>query len=169
MKKLLLSIGICFVSVTLSAQEIVNVFLNKHGKDESLEIVNIGKKMLDLMQSDSLAGPELREAIAGVETIRMITSKDESLRDDYYHSAYGLLSKDKEYTELVAINNEEEKLIVMVKANRGVVSELILLLNRPDFSLISLSGHIDLEMLANYSQNLDLNELKNLNIIENNN
>ncbi|MDR0865333.1 MAG: DUF4252 domain-containing protein [Candidatus Symbiothrix sp.] len=170
MKKLVLSLLVCFISFSLLAQDIVNLFLNKHGKDENIEVVTIGKKMLDLMQSDSIATPELREAIAGVENIKIITSKEESLNENYYNSAHGLLLKNKDFTELVAIDNEDQRMIVMVKAGRGVISELVLLMNYSNvFNLISLCGNINLEMLAKYSQNMDLNELHNLKIIEDKN
>lgn len=163
MKTILLSIVFTLTTCSLYAQEFVGSFLDKYGKDENIEIVTIGKKMLDLMKSDSIADDKLQEAIQGLESIRIISCKDKTLTDDYYNLAYNLLERNKNFTELVSINNGESSLIVMIKEIKGTVSELILLANNSgDFSLISLKGCINLDLLAKYSKNLNFNELEKL-------
>jgi hypothetical protein len=171
MKNLYVGLLTCFVTLSLQAQEIAGSFLDKYGKDENIEVITIGKKMLDLMQhSDSIAGPELKEAIAGVESIIIISSQDKSLNEDYYNAAFSLLTKNKNFAELLSINKKEEVLLVMIKETKGIVSELVLLSNRPGkFDLISLSGDIKLDRIAQYSKNLDLDELRKWNIMENEN
>jgi hypothetical protein len=171
MKNLYVGLLTCFVTVSLQAQEIAGSFLDKYGKDENIEVITIGKKMLDLMQhSDSIAGPELKEAIAGVESIIIISSHDKILSEDYYNAAFSLLTKNKNFVELLSINKKEEVLLVMIKETKGIVGELVLLSNRPGkFDLISLSGNIKLDMIAKYSKDLDLDELRKLNIMENEN
>jgi hypothetical protein len=161
MKTIILSIVFTVMTCSLHAQEIIISFLDKYGKDENIEVVTIGKKMFDLMKSDSIADDKLQEAIHGLENIQIVSCKDKALNSDYYNLAYDLLAKNKNYTELVSINNEEGSLIVMIKEIKGTVSELVLLTNNSDdFNLISLKGCINLDLLAKYSQNLNFNELE---------
>jgi hypothetical protein len=163
MKTVILGIVFNLAIGSLLAQEIVSSFLDKYGKDENIEVVTIGKKMLDKMQSDSIADDNLQEAIHGLENINIISCKDKTLNNDYYDLAYDLLTKNKNFTELVSIHTGEESLIVMVKEAKGIVNELILLANKSgDFNLISLRGAIKLDMLAKYSQKLNFNELEKL-------
>jgi hypothetical protein len=164
MKAVILSIVFSLTTGSLLAQEIINSFLEKYGKDENIEVVTIGKKMLDLMKSDSIADNNLQEAIRGVETIRIVSCKDKTLNNDYYDLAYDLLTKNKNFSELISINNENETLIVMIRETKGIVNELILLVNNSgDFNLIGLKGSIKLDLLAKYSQNINLKELGKLN------
>jgi hypothetical protein len=164
MKAVILSIVFSMTTGSLLAQGIIDSFLEKYGKDENIEVVTIGKKMLDLMKSDSIADNNLQEAIRGVENIRIVSCKDKTLNNDYYDLAYDLLTKNKKFSELVSINNENEALIVMIRETKGTVNELILLVNNSgDFNLIGLKGSIKLDLLAKYSQNINFKELGKLN------
>jgi len=166
MKYIFIGILFSLITVSLQAQEIVNVFLDKHGKDEGLKVVSIGKKMFNLMQMDSVAAPELLEAINGLENIQILSSENSLLTEDYYNSAYNLLQKNKNFTELISIDTEEETLIIMIKETKGIVSELVLLTqNAYHFNLISLNGDLNLDLLAKYSQNLGFQNLGELNTI----
>lgn len=164
MKTIFLSVAFTLAASSLSAQEVINSFLEKYGKDDNLEVVTIGTKMLNLMKSDSIADDDLQEAILGLENIRIVSCKDETLTDDYYNLAYDLLNKDKHFSELVSIRDENSALIVMVKEIKGIVNELIILSNHSgDFSLIGLSGSIKLDSLAKYSQKLNFKNWRKLN------
>jgi hypothetical protein len=167
--KYYLCLVISFITFSLLAQEMSNSFLEKYGKDTSLEVITIGKKMLSSIISDSsIADSQLKEAINGVENILIISSKDKSLNNDYYRSAVTLITNNKNFRELLSINQEEESLLVMIKENKGIVHELILLSNRADiFNFISLKGNIKLDLIAKYSKNLDFNEWKKWKIIKN--
>jgi hypothetical protein len=158
------------MTVSLYTQGIGVSFLDKYGKDEGIEVVTIGKKMLDLILSDSIASPELQEAIVGLESIQIISSKDTSVNKNYYDAAFNLLAKSKDFVELLSLHDKNENMVVMIKETKGVVSELVLLSNTPGrFDLITLRGHIQLDMIAKYSQHIDMNELKKLNFLENKN
>jgi hypothetical protein len=154
--------------VSVSAQDVVASFLEKHGKDDMIRLISIGKKMLDKMAEQSLGTPELLEAIKGLDNIRIITSEDAALKEEYYNSAYAILSKNKDFTELYSMQKEDLQLIVKMKSNKKIVNELIILSgDSKSFNLISLTGNINLEVLAAYSDQMDFKELKNLNNIEN--
>jgi hypothetical protein len=162
-------IFVILISAPLSAQGVVDSFLEKHGGDDALRLISIGKKMLDKMEEQSLGTPELLEAIKGLDNIRIITSEDQALKEEYYHSAHLILSKNKNFTELSSIDEENLQLIVKMKEVKGVVNELIILsLDSKGFNLTSLmGGNINLEVLAAYSAPMDFIKLEKINDFEN--
>ena len=159
-----------WISLSVSAQDIISSFIDKHEKDENLEVVSIGKKMMKTLDSLTTDSPDLKEAIKGLETIRIVSSKDKDLDREYYDSARKLLSNSKGLKEFFSINEENKELIVMIRESKNAITELILLSERPDeFNLISISGTINLDVLLNYTERLPINELNQLKSINNNN
>jgi hypothetical protein len=168
MKKIAFIILLNFASVSLWAQSVVVSFLEKYGKDESIRITSIGKKMFEKIEEQSLATPELLKAIKGLDNIRIITSEDQALSDEYYSSAYSILSKDKDFVELFVIENEDLQMTVKMKECKGIVNELIILSdNSEGFNLINITGNIDLGILAGYSSSINFKELEQLDSMEN--
>ena len=170
MKKIGISLLICCISVVTSAQSVVASFLDKYNEDENLQVVSIGKKMFGKMMELSLGNSELQEAVKGLENIRIITSEDSVLNDEYYDSACVLLSKEEDFVELYSVEDEMLQVIVKMKQSKGVVSELIMLsCTHEYFNMTFITGDIDLEMLAKYSSRVGFNELEKLDYIENKN
>lgn len=153
MKKYALIVFLSFVSASLFAQDMVTSFLEKHRKDDALEVVTIGKTMFGRMDEISVGDLDVKEFIDGLDNIQIVTSKDAAMDSDYYSSAEQLLKKDSNFRELVTVDNLNEKTTMMIKESRGVVKELILLSGGSNgFSLISMTGDIDLEKLMQNSE-----------------
>jgi len=169
MNKYLLVCFLVRLSFPVSAQDVVNSFVDKHEKDDNLEVVSIGKKMINSLDSLTADSPNLKEAIRGLETIRIVSSKDRDLDKDYYNSAQELLSKSKGLKEFFSMNENDKELIVMIRESKDSVKELILLSEQPEgFNLISISGTINLDMLLKYSEELHINKLNQLKSIKRN-
>lgn len=157
------------VSVSVSAQDVIASFLDKHGKDDNLEVISIGKKMMEMMCNLVSDNPDLTEAIKGLETIRIVSSKDQDVNKEYYNSARKLLSKSKGLEELFSMDEEDEELAIMIRESKGDVKELILLSEQSEgFSLISISGTIDLDVLLKYSEGLNIKEMNQLRLVKHN-
>jgi len=154
---------------SVSAQDIVKSFMDKHGKDDNLEIITIGKKMMETMYALTIDNPELTEAIKGMETIHIVSSKDMDLNKDYYNTARQLLSKSKGIKEFFSMSGENNELLIMIRESKKSIKELILLSEQPDgFNLISISGTIDLDVLLKYSGGLNIKELNQLRSVKRN-
>ena len=159
-----------WINCSVSAQSIAFSFLDKHEKDDNLEVVSIGRKMLEKMCVLSSEDSDLQNAIRGLENICIVTSKDTVLNREYYHSAQHLLSKSKGFESLFSMNTKEEELVIMIKESKGHIKELVLLSDQPDgFNLISMTGNIDLDILIKYSEELNIGKLNGLRSIKNNN
>lgn len=158
-----------WITLSVSAQDIIKSFVDKHDKDDNLQVVTIGKKMIQTLDSLTSDNPKLKEAIKGLETIRIVSSKDSDADREYYNSARDLLSKNKDLKELFSMDEKDKELIVMIREAKDSVKELILLSEQPDeFSLISISGTIDLDVLLKYSEGLHIKELNQLKTIRRN-
>ena len=169
MKKYLSFCLFILISLSVSAQDIITSFLAKHGKDENLEVVSIGKKMMDTISTLISNNSELTEAIKGLETIRIVSSKDGDLNKEYYNSAQKLLSESKGLEEFFSMSEEDKELKVMIRESKGNIKELLLLSEQPDgFNLISISGTISLDDLLNYSEGLNIKELDELRSVKRN-
>lgn len=149
----------------LNAQELVSSFLNEYGKDNRLEVVTIGRKMLGTMSglsSEEEDLSELQAAIKGLDNICIVTSKDTTLNGEYYDSCRQML-KDTGFNVIFSDDKEDtdELFVVGTKESKGAVTELALLFLDRDgrFNLIQMTGVIDLDTLVKYSENL-----KGLNI-----
>jgi len=169
MNKYLLICFFLWMSFSVSAQDIISSFIDKHEKDDNLEIVSIGKKMMKTMDSLTMDNPDLKEAIKDLESIRIVSSKDSDLDKEYFNSARDLLSKAKGLKEFFSMNEQDKELIVMIRESKDSIKELILLSEQPDeFNLISISGIIDLDVLLKYSEGLHIKELNQLKTIRRN-
>lgn len=167
MNRLLLTFFISIFTSALSAQDIAASFLDKHGKDESLEVITIGKKMLEMMTELTAKDAELQEAIKGLESIRVVSAKDKNCGEKYYKTAYQLLQKNKDFEELLTARKAEEDTLIMIRENRGKVKELVLLAGKKEkFSLICIVGNIDLKTLTKYAGKLKIDGLDKLSSIE---
>jgi len=158
---------VIWINLSVSAQDVITSFLDKHEKDDNLEIISIGKKMMEMMDSLTLDNLDLKEALSGLETIRIVSSKDKDLNKEYYNSARGLLDKIKGLEEFFSMKEEDRELTVMIRKTKGSVKELILLSEQPEgFNLISISGTINLDVLRNYSEKLKKKELNHLRSVK---
>ena len=156
-----------WINLSVSAQDIVKTFIDKYGKDDNIEIITIGKKMIETLYSLNSDNPELTEAIKGLETIRIIFSHDMDLNKEYYDSAQKLLSSSKRMKEYFSMSENNSKLLIMVRESRKSIKELILLSEQRDgFNLISISGSINLDVLLNYSEGLNIRELEQLRSVK---
>jgi hypothetical protein len=146
-------------SFALEAQELVSSFLEEYGKDDRLEVVTIGRKMLDAMiglSSEEEDLSELQAAIKGLENICIVTSKDTDLNGEYYDSCRQMM-EDMGFNIIFSGNeNPGELFVIGTKESKGAVNELALLFQNKDgrFNLIHICGAIDLNTLIKYSENL---------------
>jgi hypothetical protein len=152
-----------FISLSIPAQTVATSFLEKYGNEDNLQVISIGKKMFGRIEEQSLGSPELLEVIKGLENIQIIASEDMDLSNEYYDAVHSILDKTHELTELYSIRNENLQLLVKVKETKNDINELIILSkDSKGFSLINLTGNINLELLAGYASSLNFEELGKL-------
>ncbi len=166
MKKILLLFACILPLLNIYSQDLGSLFLEKHGDDKSLDVINIGKTMLSLVQTMA-PDAETQEALNGIDKIRIISS-DSIKSDKYFKSAYEMLTKKNSgFESLISMKGDHQNVCVMVKKVDGVAKDLVLLNKEgKGFNLICISGDsINLKVLSKLSQKVKidgLDKLKNL-------
>jgi len=157
MKKYLILSLFIWINLSVPAQDVVKSFLEMHAKDDNLEIVSIGKKMLKMVCTLSSDDPNLTNAIKDLETIRIVSSKDQDSIKEYYTCAQDLVAKAKGFEGFFSMSKEDKELMVMIRESKGNIKELLLLSEQPEegFNLISISGKINLDDLLQYSGKIE--------------
>jgi len=171
MRKFLFITLISILSQSAFSQDAVSSFLERYNNDDNLEVVSIGKKMFQMMTDISSDDEDFNNAIKGLEQLIVISSIDSTLNNEYYNSALAILTKKKSGFETIISSKEgQEELVIMSKETKGIIRELVLLQkdNKNNFSLISLSGEIDLKNLIKYSKDINLSGLQILDSISKN-
>lgn len=162
MNKSIITLLILLQSLSLSAQEIVTSFLDKHGKDTNLELTTIGTKMFRTMQDEGLINENLSDIISGLDCIHIIGSADTSLVREYLSSSDALLGKGTSY-QSVYQSDGMECLRVAVREEGGTVKELVIVSGSDSsFSLVCLSGDIRMDALTDYSGGTGFETLKDI-------
>ena len=171
MKKFLFVILWSILLQPAFSQEVASLFLEQFNNDDNLEVVSIGEKMFQMMADASSDDEDFNNAIKGLEKIVVISSKDSTLSQEYYDSAYTILTKKKSGFEVLLSSKEgKDELFIMSKESKGIIRELVLLQGdkKENFSLISLCGEIDLKNLVKYSKDINLSGLQILDSISKN-
>ena len=169
MKKILFIILCGVMFQPAFSQGVAGLFLEQFNNDDNLEVVSIGEKMFQMMAEVSSDNEGFNEAIKGLEKLVVISSKDSTSNSEYYNSAFAILTKKKNGFESIFSSKEgEEELVIMSKELKGIIRELVVLQkdNKNNFSLISLSGEIDLNNLIRYSKYMNLSGLQVLDSID---
>ncbi len=159
------------LTVNLSAQEYVTNFLNKYGTDKDLEVVNIGKQMLDMLGNMNVEDQELSETIKGLESIKIITSNSEENSPKYFKHILDLLNKKSQgFQELMSVKEDNEQICIMTRESDGIIKDFVLISETgDDFSMICLSGKINMNTLGKLAKNMNLSQLNKLNNTSNKN
>lgn len=151
----------------LPAQDFASVYLQKHG-DKELEIISIGKQMLSLLEGMSGKDSDLKEAIQGLESIKIITSGSKEIAQKNFRNAYSMLTKKSSgFSEMMALKEGEESTYIMTREEDGIIKDFVLLTSKDStFNMICLSGNINMATLGKLSSNMHLDKLKELKITQ---
>jgi len=159
-------IGIILIGLmiwgTAGAQEFVSEFQKKHEKDAEFTIVNITSKMFQLI--GTMADATEESIISNLDGLRMISSKKNIKK--YYKEAASDLAR-AGHEELMTVESENENIRMYTKDKKGVISSLVIVIENPtEFTLIGISGKIDLKQLASLSKTLNIEHLEKLDSIQ---
>ncbi len=152
MKKIITTLVFFGLCVMVSAQDFSNNFLEANkDKQADFTIVNVTPSMLKMIvdQMGSEADAEMKTFIQNIKGFRMVTAANNS--KNHYNSAKSSLSG--QYEELVSVDNSAKNVRIYTKdAKNNVASEVIMLmLENTKFTLIDISGKIDLNQLSKLS------------------
>jgi len=160
----ILSVFLLF-NASLFAEDIITAFLDKHGNDDNLEVISIGKSMIDKMCDLTAENLELKKTLESLDNIRVIHTTDSVISSEYFDSAIQIKDENAEYKEVEAIEN----MSVLIRKSKEKVREVLLLINdESGFNMISIRGEIDMNNLLAYSDKIGIKNLKDIQLKQNN-
>ncbi len=143
-------------ATTLMAGDFVSRFMGTITEENNtLNNVNIGKKMLDKM-SDEIGDKDLAKLFRNLNSIRIITCDNIQDSRFYFNKANEFLKENyADYDEIVSVNDPKNKInTVLKKENNNTDIILISLDEEGKLSIINVSGKIDLESFSKLSNSI---------------
>ncbi|MDL2305776.1 DUF4252 domain-containing protein [Bacteroides sp. OttesenSCG-928-D19] len=164
MKRMALLIIGCMLVGTMSAQDLVANFLKKFEKETEFSIVNISPKMFELISV--MADDEEEEGILKKLTGLKVISTEKNAGKYYKEASRMLASSDHE--ELMSVVDGTDNVQMFVKEKKkGLISSLIITIQEPDeFTMIGITGEIDLKQLSTISKTLNIDKLDKIDNLE---
>lgn len=162
MKKISLILFFCLLAWGISAQDFASTYIGKYG-DKGLEIVSIGKQMLSMVESMTSKDQELKEALQGLESIKIITAESKEQAQKCFKNAYGMLKKKSSgFEEIMSFRENEEETYIMTREEDGIIKDLVFLSSeKGNLNMICLSGNINMSTLAKLASSMKLDKLNN--------
>ncbi|MCD7900300.1 MAG: DUF4252 domain-containing protein [Bacteroides sp.] len=161
MKKVLFLAAGLLLCLSVSAQQFIADFQKKYEKDAEFTIVNITSKMFQLI--GSMATTEEQSIIKDLDGLRVITTEKNA--EKHYKNAMKMVNS-WDYEELMSMEESTEKMRMFTQEKDGLISSLIIVtIDGKEFSLIGISGNIDLKKVASLSKTLNIDKLDKLDEI----
>ena len=174
MKKITtLIIIMAFTTVAFAQEDAISRFFEKYEEDENFTNVTITSRMFGLfanLDTDEEEDKELLEAVSKVKGLKIITKDDLSRQEasDLYDEAFELIPE-KEYDELMSINDKDTDMKFLIKEEGGVITELVMVMHgENEFFLLSLIGDIDLKQISKLSKSMSIDGFEHLKNIDDN-
>lgn len=169
MKKIILSAAMLIGSLSAFSQaESLDRMFDKYEGKPGFTTVNVSEKLFALVASAAPADEtEVKELVEGIKSIKILVfenTEGNAKSMEYYKEAEAVLPGSG-YEELLTVNSEGEKVIMLGKTTgESVINELIMLvMDDAEFVMIKIVGTIDLKNISKISE-MGVDHFDNLNI-----
>ncbi len=181
MKKIILVIAIVLVPFLSSAQ--TSVF-DKYDGNEEVTTVVVSKKMFTLMAKFGGASEEAKEyadMVGGLDGLKVFTTENSAIAADMQKTVEAYLKSSK-LEELMRINDKEANVRIYIREGKDEdhVKELLMFVNgigkhfegqggrSAEAVIVSLTGDIDLNKIAELTEQLNISGSEHLKNAKNN-
>jgi len=176
MRKSILSFAtilFCVMATSVNAQSPIDKVYEKYAGQEAFTAVSFNKEMFQMFQQMSMGDSanadikNAKEIVNQLNGIKVLMYKFDSLgipkAVSIFNEFAGAFSS-KEYKELMTVQEGREYFKFMTKAGAsGKVSEFVMLLkDKTEVGVISLTGNIDLASISNMSKFMNIKGMENL-------
>ena len=141
-------------------------FFHKYEGKEGFTSVNVSEKLFSLCASALTSDPEMQSMVDGFKSIKVLVYENAEgtpRSGEFYKEASEAIPR-SQYEELMTLNSEGEKVVMLGKLeSEKVIDELLFLCDADgEFVLVSIIGKIDMEKISKLSDmNIEgLDELK---------
>jgi hypothetical protein len=176
MKKLLLSL-VCMVFLVapaiVNAQSPIDKVFDKYAGQDGFTTVNITKEMFQMLmqlgqgESKDTNMVEMKKIIELLTGLKVLTFEFDSTKIVKAVSVYNEFSSvfpPNTYKELMTINEGRQNIKFMTKQDAsGKISEMVMLMkDKTEVAVLSLTGTIDLSTVSNLSKGMNIHGMEGL-------
>jgi len=156
MKKLLLLVCLCIVSISLVAQDFTTRFMQSHKMDNNLKCVTISPKMMEKVMNLNM-DDGMMKMISDLKSMQMVTAKIHVKR--YYHEAVALAKKNADrFLPYASYGRKKLNYEIMIRKRRKAIVELVMLMCEDDnFSVINFTGNMDRRFIDKLASSMGAN------------
>ena len=166
-----------FVSSTINAQSPIDKVFDKFASQEGFTSVNITKELIQMMmqmsqgQTDS-GTIEIRKMMEQLNGLKVLTFGFDSTKIvkavSVYNEFAGLFPAST-YKELMSINEGRQSIKFLTKQDAsGKINEMVMLMkDRSEVAVLSLTGNIDLATVSKLSKGMNIKGMEGLNKMKN--
>ena len=169
MKRAVTILFFALISITLIAQnKVVDKLFEKYADKEGYTSVVITKYMFGLFSNiETEDDDEYMNMIKNLKSIRILSGPEQDASGvNFYDEVIGKLPEG-EYNELMVIHDSEQDIKFLVKEEKDVVTELLMVVGGSnDNILISITGRIDMKTVSKLSESMGIQGMENLDKID---
>ncbi len=165
---ILLCFGIGFNS--FAQNNAIDKFFSKYADMDDFTSVSISSKMFSLVtmiDGETEEDQEILDCISQLTSLRILSTD----RTEMYAELTKVAKKipNREYEELMSIHENNEDVLFLIKEDGKIITELLILAygEGQEFTIISLTGIIDLDKISKLSKGMNVGGLEHLKKIEN--
>jgi hypothetical protein len=162
-----------FAPVLLTAQSPADKIFEKYAGQEGFTTVNISKEMFQMLQQMGSGNAkdtnmvEMKKMMDQLNGLKVLTFSFDSTKISkavgIYNEFAGAFPASS-YKELMTINEGREYVKFMTRQDgSGKISEMVMLMkDKTEVALLSLTGTIDLSTVSKLSKNMNIHGMENL-------
>jgi hypothetical protein len=145
----------------------ITQFFKQYAEDERFTVVYVAPKLFSMVskiETDDADWDKMRDVVKNLTGLRVLSADSISDGLSLYRNALDKLPA-SEYSELLTVRDGNENVRIWTKDSKSgsVIEELLLIVGSPDsFTLLSLTGKINLENISSLSKTLDIEGAEHL-------
>jgi hypothetical protein len=160
MKAKVFLLTVCLISsLTMLAQDKnINNFFDKYKNEENVTIVSISKTMFNMISGSNIrtGNADISAIIPKIESMRIITSENKSLKEKMAAELKAIITKNKKYEELMRIKEGKSNVTFNAIKKENIINELLMLVTDENaFVAIQILGNFTVEDVQKITKNKD--------------
>jgi ACT domain-containing protein len=167
MKILITSICLLVLSTaTLAQDDAITRFFSEFETSQDFTKITMSSKMFELflhLEGQTEEEKELIQTISKIKGMKVLAldSDQDSKAKALYKNA--LKRPSAEYESLMTVEEDDSQMSFFIRESNGIIAELLMILGGDtDFVIMSLTGDIDLNQIANLGRSMDINGMNQL-------
>jgi hypothetical protein len=163
MKRILLSVIIAICATVLYGQkDALDDFFNSYSDKDGYTSITINGNLFGLLKKFD-DDPDLADLDQKITSIRIVSKEGGSAFNgpDFYSDLKGVIRRGG-YEELMKVKNPDENLLFLVRTDRDVIKELLMVVSGDSETVIQIRGNFTQDDVERFTQNEGLAKLEML-------